>query len=137
MNNDTKPSILDEVKESTLVEEKKPGFWVRHRFILLIIMTLVTSLVLVIISMTMYTLSGTAQLDLSRPDYTSVIGQVEDDTTEAFQATGQITLPVIDEFLVLFDEQAAKAEALDAFGGDPLDPALLEFRQSGGSTDNR
>ena len=33
----------------------------------------------------------------------------------------------IDEFIFLYDEQAEKAKAVDAFNGDPLNPEVLEF----------
>lgn len=104
------------------------GFWAQHRFFLLIIATIFISLVLVVVSMILYNVSGDSQLDLSRPGYQSVSNQVERGSDiEGFEASGTVTIEVIDEFLNLYDEQAAKATAVDAFNGDPLNPELLEF----------
>lgn len=104
------------------------GFWAQHRFLLLIIGTIVISIILVVISMVIYNVSGSAQLDLSRPGYQSVSNQVERGTTiKDFSATGPVTKNTLDEFLKQYDEQATKAKAVDAFNGDPLNPEALEF----------
>jgi hypothetical protein len=110
------------------------GFWDQHRFLLLIIGTIVISLVLVVVSVVIYNVSGSAQLDLSRPGYQSVSNQVERGSDiEDFSATGPVTLEVIDGFTELYDAQAKRAKAVDAFNGDPLNPELLEFSDSSAS----
>ena len=104
------------------------GFWAEHRFLLLIMLTIVISFVLVCISLYMYTASGAIQLDLSRPGYQSVSDQVErENPITAFGATGPVTTETIDEFLTLYDEQIEKAKSVDAYNGDPLNPELIEF----------
>lgn len=103
------------------------GFWARHRFFLLIIMTVIMALALVVVSMAMYNISGAAQLDLSRPGYQSVGNQVERNADiEGFEASGPVTAQTLEDFLEQYDEQAAKATAIEAFNGDPLNPELLE-----------
>ncbi len=104
------------------------GFWQRHRFLLLVSAAIVAALTLVTVSLVIYNLSGSAQLDLSRPGYQAVSDQVSrEDSIDEYSASGDVTLKTIDEFLKLYDEQAAKAKAIDAFNGDPLNPELLEF----------
>lgn len=109
-------------------------FWSQHRFLLLIAATIVTSIILVSISLVIYNVSGSAQLDLSRPGYQSVSDKVDrsDEITE-YSSFGPLNKSTINEFTKLYDEQASKAKAVDAFNGDPLNPEVLEF---GTSTSN-
>lgn len=103
-------------------------FWQKHRFFLLVTAAIVAALTLVTVSLVIYNLSGSAQLDLSRPGYQAVSDQVSrDDSIDEYSASGDVTLETIDEFLKLYDEQATKAKAVDAFNGDPLNPELLEL----------
>lgn len=103
-------------------------FWERHRLSLLLIITVSIAIVLTTISVTIYQSSGAAQLDLSRPGYRSVSSQVDkDDTIDVYSATGEVNKHTIKQFIELYDKQAAKAKAVDAFNGDPLNPEVLEF----------
>lgn len=114
--------IVTEAVEETL------SFWAQHRFMLLVGMTIVVSIVLVIISVIMYNVSGASQLDLSRPGYQSVSNQVDQtDEIDEYSGTGSFNKAAADEFTKLYDAQAAKAKAVDAFNGDPLNPEVLEF----------
>lgn len=108
--------------------EEVLAFWDKHRYMLLITVTIVISLTLVVISMVIYNVSGSAQLDLSRPGYQTVSDQVEEsvEITE-YGAFGPVNKDTVDEFKAIYKEQAAKAKAIDAFNGDPLNPELLEF----------
>jgi len=104
------------------------GFWAEHRFFILVFATIVISLVLVVISLVIYNVSGAAQLDLSRPGYQSVSNQVErEDSSDQFSPSGSVTNESINEFIKLYDDQARKTKSVDAFNGDPLNPELLEF----------
>jgi hypothetical protein len=106
------------------------SFWERHRFLALIGATIIISFILVVISMTIYNVSGSAQLDLSRPGYISVSDQVErDDTIDSYSAFGPVNDQTVKEFTDLYDAQAIKAKAIEAFNGDPLNPEVLEFGQ--------
>ena len=103
-------------------------FWDKHRLSLMLIITVLIALTLTIVSMVAYNVSGTAQLDLSRPGVSSVSDKVDrtDKITE-YSAFGAINKDSINEFTKLYDEQAKKAKAVDAFNGDPLNPEILEF----------
>ena len=108
--------------------EAELSFWDQHRFMLLIGLTILISIVLVIVSMVIYNVSGSAQLDLSRPGYQSVSDKVEaDDQIDEYNASGPVNKTAVDEFTKLYDAQATKAKATDAFNGDPLNPEVLEF----------
>jgi len=106
-------------------------FWDKHRLSLLLVLTVLIAMALTVISMVAYNVSGTAQLDLSRPGYSSVSDKVdrEDKITE-YSGIGPITKDSINEFTKLYDQQASKAKAVDAFNGDPLNPEVLEFSAS-------
>ena len=104
-------------------------FWGHHRIAALVIASITVSLLLVSVALALYASSGAAQLDLSRPGYRAISSQAAD-TNEGFEnysASGPITQASIDEFQKLYDQQATKAKAVDAFSGDPLNPDYLEI----------
>ncbi len=108
-------------------------FWGKHRFMLLVTVTIVVAIILVSISLFIYNVSGSAQLDLSRPGYQAVSDKVDKtDPIQEYSGSGPINKTTVDEFTELYDTQAAKAKAVDAFNGDPLNPEVLEFGVSGG-----
>lgn len=124
MDQSNTPEVSEAVEELT--------FWDQHRFLLLIAGTIVISVILVIISLVIYNVSGSAQLDLSRPGYRSVSDKVEtSDEIDEYNAFGPVNKTTVDEFTKLYDTQAAKAKATDAFNGDPLNPEVLEFGVTG------
>lgn len=108
--------------------EDDSAFWGRHRLALLLIGTVITALILTVVSMIIYNVSGAAQLDLSRPGYKSVSSQIDsNDEIDGFNDSGPVNKDTIKSFISLYDKQAAKAKAVDAFNGDPLNPDVLEF----------
>lgn len=122
--------MSEETPKPVIVEEEL-GYWARHRFLLLIVLTIVVALILTTISLVMYNVSGTAQLDLSRPGYKSVSDKVEINKSNVeYAAFGAINKTTVDEFTKLYEEQAKKAKAVDAFNGDPLNPEVLMFGTS-------
>lgn len=122
---------MSEETDIVVIDEEELSFWDKHRFLLLILITIVTAIILTSISIVMYNVSGTAQLDLSRPGYQSVSDQVETgNTIDDYAAFGPVNKSTVDEFTKIYDEQATKAKAVDAFSGDPLNPEVLEFGTS-------
>lgn len=102
------------------------GFWARHRLPLLLIVTITIALILTAMSVIIYNVSGASQLDLSRPGYQSVSDQVDRDTKiQEYSAFGPVNEDTVREFMQLYDTQADKAKAVDAFSGDPLNPDVL------------
>jgi hypothetical protein len=117
MDDPSKPAVEEEL-----------SFWAAHRFMWLVVATIALALVLVSVSIFLYSVSGTAQLDLSRPGFQSVSDKVErTDTITEYGAFGPVNKETVDQFTKMYDEQASKAKAVDAFNGDPLNPDLLEF----------
>ncbi|MDB5179731.1 MAG: divTM7 [Candidatus Saccharibacteria bacterium] len=122
--------------ETTPATEEQLSFWDEHRFMLLIIGTLVIALVLVSVSIIIYKVSGSAQLDLSRPGYQSVSNKVDrTNLVTDYSAFGPVNKNTVNDFTTIYDSQAAKAKAVDAFNGDPLNPAVLEFSDPTASTE--
>jgi len=104
------------------------GFWDQHRFMLLIAGTIVIAFILVSVSLVIYNVSGSAQLDLSRPGLKSVSGKVDrTNVVTDYSAFGPVTKDTVKTFTDAYDAQAKKAKAVDAFNGDPLNPDVLEF----------
>jgi len=108
--------------------DETPTFWDRHRLSLLLIITVCIAVMMTVISVVIYNSTGAAQLDLSRPGYRSVSDQVEkNDPIDTYSSSGPVNKETIEEFMKLYDAQATKAKAVDAFNGDPLNPEVLEF----------
>lgn len=118
------------MEESEVIVDAEPtlSYWDQHRYMLLVVATIIVSIILVIVSMVIYNVSGAAQLDLSRPGYQSVSSKVDrSNEIDDYNASGPINTTTVNEFTALYDTQAAKAKAVDAFNGDPLNPEVLEF----------
>lgn len=97
--------------------------WVmRYRLPAFLIGVIVLAIVLVWVSVGVYYMSGAHQLDLSRPEYKSVRSQIEPaaKSSGGFDAQGEITAEALEEFLVLYKEEAGRAIEADAFAGDVL-----------------
>lgn len=108
--------------------DETPTFWDRHRLSLLLILTVCIAIVMTVISVVIYNSTGAAQLDLSKPGFRSVSSQVEKtDKLDTYSSSGPVNKETLEEFVKLYDAQAAKAKAVDAFNGDPLNPEVLEF----------
>lgn len=98
----------------------------RWRFALFLLATLLVTVLLTIISYTLYVVSGTAQLDLSRPGYKQALSEVAPANTNAysFSATGPIDKSALDEFKDKYDALVDKTKDYSAF-----DPGALSDEQ--------
>ncbi len=105
------------------------SFWDQHRYMLLIGISIGIAIFLVVVSMALYESSGAAQLDLSRPGYSSVTSQAvkNDGDFQNYPTSGALDKASLDQFKSLYDKQASQAKAVDAFSGDPLSPEVLEL----------
>jgi hypothetical protein len=100
--------------------------WRQHKFLLLVGMTIVTSMILVGVAMGMYASSGAAQLDLSRPNYQNVREKANrDERLTAFPATGKMTKESLEQFRELYQPQSKRIVDFESFGGDPLSDQAL------------
>ncbi len=113
-------------EEELIAEAEHLNAWQRHKFMVLVGLTIALSLVLVSVSLWLYNTSGAAQLDLSRPGYQSVRDQVGQDTDfEGYASSGVIDEAALDEFRKLYDEQLERATAVESFGGSVMSNEAL------------
>jgi hypothetical protein len=98
----------------------------QNRFIIMIVTSITLALLLVAVAMALYSSSGTAQLDLSRPGYVSVRDQIKsDDTFNGFSSSGSVDEKTLDSFKQMFDKRAKDAVSVDAFSSDVLSDSSL------------
>lgn len=99
-----------------------------HRLVILIIGAILVSLMLVTISMAMYSDSPASQLDLSKPGLKAIRAKTEQfDNFKEFSETGPVDKDTLDEFQKLYDKQAHEASGFDAFAGDALSDQTLHI----------
>jgi hypothetical protein len=114
--------------EELMRDAHKLGRWERHRFLLLVGISIAISLMLVAVSLKLYNSSGAAQLDLSRPGYEHVKQKSsQSGVFEAFPSTGEINKEAIDKFRALYKKRAEQATNVDSFGGDVMSDAALSI----------
>lgn len=100
--------------------------WKQHKFMALVGLTILVSLMLVWASLWLYNTSGAAQLDLSRPGYQSVRSQAnQKNDFESFAASGPIDKETLDAFRKMYDEQVQKTAEINGFGGDVMSDTAL------------
>lgn len=120
--------MTTEVKNETQSEDigRVTAWRQHHRLILMILGAVSISLALVAISMSLYNSSGAAQLDLSRPGYSSVREQAQPDKGfTTFPSTGSISAQTLDDFRAIYEKKATEATTVDAFAGDVLSDIQL------------
>ncbi len=91
--------------------------------------SVIVSLLLVILSMWLYNLSGAAQLDLSRPGYQDVRAKAQQSQPfEGFDSTGALDSTSLDAFENLYRKQQQDINQKDKrFDAASLDDAHLEI----------
>lgn len=100
--------------------------WYKTHLVVFVAGSIIVGITLVVISMMLYSSSGAAQLDLSRPGYKAVQGKVErSDTFKSFPSSGSIDSKSIAEFQKLYGEQVKNVTTVDVFNPNVLDDAVL------------
>lgn len=118
-------------EQEFMTQDARLKGWQRHRFLLMVGMTIFTALFLVSVAMALYVRSGAAQLDLSRPGYMSVRAEASrSDEFTGFSSTGVINTASLDQFRGLYDVQAERATNVDSFGGDVISDQALSIDNS-------
>lgn len=104
------------------MRERIKQWVVRYRLPAFLIGVVSLAIVLVMISMSVYYVSGAYQLDLSRPEYKSVRSQIESapKAKDVFEAQGEVNGDVLDAFMKYYEEEARKVIEADVFSGDVL-----------------
>lgn len=115
--------------ENNTAETHGQSFISAHKFIVLVVLAIIVSIILVIISLEIYNRSGAAQLDLSRPGYRSVSQEAvtNDNSFLVYPSSGEVNRMTVNEFKALFDKQMQNVNTIDAYGGDPLSSEALQL----------
>ena len=119
------------------IEELRVGatemnVWQRHRFFVLIACVIIISCCMVAIGLHMYNTSGAAQVDLSRPGYTSVQREASrSDSTDAFPATGELDADAFNEFDAMYTKHAREVIGGDNFDDAPISDDTLQLFADG------
>lgn len=118
---------MSSVDLNELTEEAKSlSFWQAHRFWLMIAGALAISFFLVLVAMNLYNSSGTAQLDLSRPEYEKVRTQVNRDTDNVtYPSSGELDEEALDQFRELFGDKAEKLRKGKYYSPDAMSDSSL------------
>lgn len=105
------------------------NIWSQHHFLIMIGSAVAISLFLVSVGLALYSNSGAAQLDLSRPGYAAVRSEASktSDRYDGFAASGSISKDTLAEFRKLYDAKAANATGFDAYANDVLNEATLRI----------
>ncbi len=119
-----------------LAADHKPDNWLTRTFAKLatrfglpfgILLAILAALFLTGVSMTLYFVSGTSTLDLSRPGYESARKQIHsnDDRTQNFSSNGSINSNVIKDFLSKYDREAKRSQQYSGYNENILDDVGL------------
>jgi hypothetical protein len=102
--------------------------WQQHKFLVMIGSTIIISLILVVISLTLYNVTGAAQLDLSRPGYQSVRDKADrSGEFDSFSSTGALDKKALEQFRSLYNDKTKEANTVDAFGGNVMSDKALSI----------
>lgn len=86
------------------------------------------ALLLTVVSVTIYSLSGFSKLDLSRPGYEREREEVrKTETPKTYDTTSPVTRSALDEFLRQYDQRAQDLKEYGDFRDQALDDASLEL----------
>lgn len=129
-----KNSILHKLQH--LFVRKKPDNWFvrkkdslasRYGLPLGIGIAIIVAIFLTTISMTLYFISDTAKLDLSRPGYESVRNQIsrEGNNSDNFSANGALDGAVMKDFIKMYDKRAKSLGQYDIFNQNILDDSQI------------
>lgn len=122
--NEEHPTVIAEARSSFVV------FFAEHRFLFLVFSSIIIAILLVMVSLSLYVSSGTAQLDLSRPGYQSIREQIHDDASfNGFDANGALDKKALDDFQSMYDAKLKEVRSVDAFANDVLSPESLQIDQ--------
>lgn len=105
-------SILDDLRHDAALQSK-----LQHsRLYLLLAGVMATSLILVSVAMSVYNSSGAAQIDMSRPGFSSVQNKVkEESNTQTFPASGEFSQQTFKDFYKMYDERVNALESINAY----------------------
>ena len=99
-------------------------------FLFFILGSIFIASILVVISMALYQMSGTAQLDLSRPGYDAVRAKVQQkEKFDGFRAEGPLTLEDMADFEKMYTKKSEEIKQdKDGFNGAIIDDNHLQIK---------
>ena len=102
----------------------------RYRLPSFLLAAMFLAVIMVLVSMHMYYVSGAAQLDLSRPEYAAVRSQIttESKVGEAFGTQSAVTGDRQTGFLTKYKEHANKVLEANVFSNDVLSDEQLGIK---------
>lgn len=123
-------------KAKRLLGNKKPDNWFTRQFSRAaqrfglpfgVLVAIIIALILTSISMTLYFVSGTSKLDLSRPGYESARDQIRrsNSSDQNFSSNGDIDSSVIKDFLKKYDNESGDLKQYSSFSEDILSDEQL------------
>lgn len=91
--------------------------WYRNKFVLLIAGSIGISLVLVTVAVSVYNSNGAAQLDLSRPGFSSVRDKIikEDKDRAAYPSSGTFDQKAFDDFDLMYQKYSDAVKAINGY----------------------
>lgn len=105
----------------------------KYKFATFLSAVIILAIVMVGVSMRMYYLSGAFQLDLSRPEYTSVRDQIDPAPKhqDEFLSQGDVTTQTLDDFLGRYKGESSKVLDEPGFSDDSLSDDKLGIPGAG------
>ncbi len=92
----------------------------KYKIVILIVLVVMIAGLLVSVSIGLYNSSGTAQLDLSRPEYSTVIDKIEYVESSKYPNSGKLDEESLKEFEKRYDDRAETLVDIEAFSQEPL-----------------
>jgi len=98
-----------------------------HKLLILVFASVVISLMMVTVSLYLYSSTGAEQLDLSRPGYVDARNNDGErpKAFEGFSPTGDLDKAALNEFSDLYDVKLKEIVDIDAYNADVLSPKSL------------
>ncbi len=106
-----------------------------YRLVAAIAAAVCVALVLTFVSLLLYTLTGTAALDLSRPGYEDARQKVKRETSDdTFSATGDINKAIIGDYLLRYQKTQQPLKSYDSFDPNIVSDTQLNLNDASVNT---
>lgn len=113
-------------EQTNVADENIVKPWYRREILIFISGSLLVAFVLVVMGLALYVSSGADLLDLSRPGYKSVRGEVDQSGSfQSFPSSGPVNRETVDQFLKLYDKQVRPVINDDVFSASTLEDQTL------------
>jgi hypothetical protein len=109
-------------------QPSKTGFINRYRFRTMLAIAISITLMLTIINVSLYNITGTAKLDLSRPGYEAArkkINSSKEFDTYSFSSNDPLSQDTIKKYLYHYDKHLKRTQAYDRYDVSVMDDANL------------